>query len=160
MIEIVDVGGVGIVTSDSGVPRRVDPDRNAQLFLSYLTARSSYTNGRGQMITQRISEVPVASLELGALKITPPMDLKSVPQDLIEDGFLFPAEPMLDAADIRFKVTDRRGRVSEEASLWVAVAPDLFRGPWEQFEKLRGRKKKPTEDETNPARPKENRERR
>ena len=112
-LEIVDVEGVGIETDDSGMPRFFDRNSNVDVFLHHIVTKGNYTNGRGQTVTQLISEIPINQLVADkSLKITPPIDAKNLTKKQEEEGIEIPPTAMVQIAAFYFKVKDRNGEFS------------------------------------------------
>lgn len=130
VVEATDVTGAGILTTASGVPRFVAPNKNVDLFVNRLIAHGTYSDGRGRTVIQLVSQIPTAKLETGDAMLTPPIDAKHIPEEFKKEGFTVPPQSLLDAADFSFQVEDRAGTKSEVAILYVAVASDFFRGPY------------------------------
>jgi hypothetical protein len=129
-LEISEPTGVGLMTYDSGTPRFVEPNHNVDLFDDYILEHGQYMDGRGNTITQILAAVPTENLKLGALKITPPIDPQSIPKSLADSGFMVPTDALLETADFNFQVKNKNGDESKVARLVVAIAPDLYRGPF------------------------------
>jgi hypothetical protein len=76
--------------------------------------------------------VPTDGLEIGEYRLTPPVDESAIPEDVRrqEQGFTMPEDSLLPAVDFRFQVKDRTGAESEVARLAIALATELYRGPY------------------------------
>ena len=130
-IEIIDVGGSGIQTTDSGEPRFVSPNRNVEVFLRHVVYKSTYTNHLGQTVMQLLSVMPAEQLETGEIKVTPPLDLSALDLASMPKDAKIPIVEAVDAAVFPFQVKDRKGVVSDEdaerSTLYVGFATELYR---------------------------------
>jgi len=130
VLEITDTSGTGVATDDFGTPRFVEPNKNVDLFVDHIVEKGSYVNGTGLTVMQVVSIVPTENLKTGTYRLTPPVDLASVPDRVRKEGFSYPSDAMLDAVDFNFQVKDRNGSTSDVSRLAVAFAQDLFKGPF------------------------------
>ena len=118
VLEIVDVGGSGIVSDDSGTPRFVDPEPNVKLFVNHLLSKSRYVNDSNQLVIQLVSSVPVAKLVPEKdWKVTAPVDWRKVSPEWRKRGITFPPGPVVDFAAFSFRVKDERGVLSADEKL-------------------------------------------
>ncbi len=126
-IEITDVSGHGINTSDAGTPRFVAPNRNVLLFLGHIVERSSFVNPLGQEVIQIVSRIPAGKLEISGL-MRPPIDFRTIRPEEGEREFIVPLEEMVDYAGFHFRVADLRGVRSdpEAGALSIGLAPALW----------------------------------
>lgn len=129
-IEITDIGGAGIVTTDSGDPRFVTPGQNVETFLRNVVFKGTYTNYRGQAVMQLIAAVPAEKLVLSETRISVPIDPAAVDYAALPKGAMLFADAA-EVAEFHFRVKDRKGMTSEAeapgSALRVGFAPTLSR---------------------------------
>ena len=110
VLEIVDVSGKGIDSTDSGVPRFTDANRNVELFVSHLIRNDTYVNPLNQTVIQLVSEVPVEKLEVEKeARITAPLDKKNLPREWDGRNIRVPHDAVATFAAFNFRVKDRSG---------------------------------------------------
>ncbi len=128
-LEIIDASGAGIETTSSGLPKFMEPNENVALFLDYVTARGTYTNNKGQSVTQLVALVPVQKMHTGEGKFSPPIDLRSLGSIEGEREIHFQPSDMVDVALFNFRVRDLRGAMSraEEGAGRIAFATELYK---------------------------------
>lgn len=120
---------MGLLTTETGAVRFVEPNRNTRLFSEYVVAKTEYTNNLGQTVVQIISVIPAAKLELADFSVNPPIAFNEIKPKEGELKFTFPPDAMVEAASFHFQVQDLAGRRSgaDEGKLIIGLANELWR---------------------------------
>lgn len=119
----------GVLTTDSGAVRFVEPNRNTRLFAEHVVARTEYTNNLGQTVIQVISVIPLDKIELADFSVNPPMAFKEIRPKEGELKVTVPPDAMVEAASFHFQVQDLAGHRSaeDEGNLIIGLAQELWR---------------------------------
>jgi hypothetical protein len=120
---------LGLLTTDTGAVRFVEPNRNTRLFADHVVARTEYTNNLGQTVVQVISVIPAAKLELSDFTVNPPIAFNEIRPKEGEQKFSVPREAMAEAAVFNFQVQDLGGHRSslDQGKLIIGLATEVWR---------------------------------
>lgn len=128
VIEAIDRSGAGLLTTDSGDVRFVEPNKNTRLFTDYEIARAEYLNNLGETVEQLVAAIPATKLEMADFTITPPIPFRAVKPAAGEVKVDVPADAMVEAASFNFQVQDRTGGRSraEDGKLIIGLAREIW----------------------------------
>jgi hypothetical protein len=135
-LEIIDVRGVGFEEDRKGVPQFTDLDDNAKLFLRYVLSVGKYTNGRGQRVTQLVSEVPIHKLTPHEeQRVTPPINSREINWEQYLEGFIITPDVVIPLAPFHFRIKDKAGGISEtddppfDSLFVIGLATEIYKPP-------------------------------
>ncbi|HEV8121023.1 MAG TPA: hypothetical protein VGQ67_08515 [Candidatus Polarisedimenticolia bacterium] len=118
----------GLVTTEFGAVRFVEPNKNTRLFSDNIVAKTEYTDKLGHTIVQVVAVIPVAKLELANFTVTPPFAFDAVRPKEGESKISVPPEAMVEAAEFHFQVQDVTGARSpaDQGKTIIGLAQEIW----------------------------------